>query len=263
MIINGYTDYIRLIDRMSREKFVYTEIYRDIYYHPVENKVLCVGIMFENTDHFVVSVSHEDVSTFDIMSELKNPIYQSFSNVQINNLIYIHEKRLPNKPYPTYIADIHNKFGKMKDVNRVIPISVWTTALEEHNFSLWQSLQKYNDGLNTDAYKFLNKLTNILQKIETSGLAVNHDILIEKFGDKIKRSFKGNFVYSQYNPYTTTGRPSNRFGGINFSALNKSDGSRDAFVSRYNNGILVQIDFEAYHLRLIADYLKRLYIIVK
>ena len=60
-------------------------------------------------------------------------------------------------------------------------------------------------------------------------------------------------VYSEYNPYTATGRPSNRFGGMNFAALNKKDGSRKQFVSRFKNGVLVEMDFDAYHLRLIGD----------
>jgi hypothetical protein len=60
-------------------------------------------------------------------------------------------------------------------------------------------------------------------------------------------------VFSEYNLYTSTGRPSNRFGGINFAALNKKDGSRKKFISRFKNGVLVEMDFDAYHLRLIAD----------
>lgn len=65
-------------------------------------------------------------------------------------------------------------------------------------------------------------------------------------------------VYSDYNIYTSTGRPSNAFGGINFAALNKNDGSREKFVSRFGeNGTLVQFDYEAFHLRLagkLMDY---------
>ena len=61
-------------------------------------------------------------------------------------------------------------------------------------------------------------------------------------------------VYSEYNPYTATGRPSNRFGGMNFAALNKKDGSRKQFVSRYGkDGMLVEMDYDAYHLRLIGE----------
>ena len=60
-------------------------------------------------------------------------------------------------------------------------------------------------------------------------------------------------VYSEYNIFTSTGRPSNRFGGTNFAALNKKDGSRKPYVSRYKNGVLVEMDYDAYHLRLIGE----------
>ena len=39
-----------------------------------------------------------------------------------------------------------------------------------------------------------------LQKIESNGLQTTDGM-----------------VYSEYNPYTATGRPSNRFGGLNFA----------------------------------------------
>lgn len=60
--------------------------------------------------------------------------------------------------------------------------------------------------------------------------------------------------YTQYNPYTTTGRPSNRFAGVNYAALSKTDGVRDSFISRFgSDGTLIEIDFNAYHPRLIAS----------
>ena len=81
-----------------------------------------------------------------------------------------------------------------------------------------------------------NVLEN-LQKIESNGLQTTDGM-----------------VYSEYNPYTATGRPSNRFGGLNFAALNKKDGSRKKFISRYGkDGILIEMDYDAYHLRLIGE----------
>ena len=35
--------------------------------------------------------------------------------------------------------------------------------------------------------------------------------------------------------------------------MNKKDGSRKSYISRFKNGVLVEFDFDAYHLRLIAD----------
>ena len=87
-------------------------------------------------------------------------------------------------------------------------------------------------------YNIYNKdVLESLQKVESNGLQTVDGM-----------------VYSEYNPYTATGRPSNRFGGLNFAALNKKDGSRKKFISRYGKeGMLVEMDYDAYHLRLIAD----------
>jgi len=61
------------------------------------------------------------------------------------------------------------------------------------------------------------------------------------------------YCYGKYNLFTSTGRPSNTFNGVNLAALNKDDGSRGCFVSRYEDGVLLEIDFESYHPRIICD----------
>jgi len=58
--------------------------------------------------------------------------------------------------------------------------------------------------------------------------------------------------WTQYHPFTLTSRPSNNFGGINYAALNKENGSRDRFVSRFDGGKLIQFDYDAYHPRIIG-----------
>lgn len=98
--------------------------------------------------------------------------------------------------------------------------------------------------------QFNEQVIESLGEIEQNGLEINPSIFKEHFGDIIGNSTR---VYTQYNVYTSTGRPSNRFGGINYAALNKEDGSRKAFVSRFGkNGKLVLIDYSAFHPRIIA-----------
>lgn len=58
--------------------------------------------------------------------------------------------------------------------------------------------------------------------------------------------------YTQYNMLTTTSRPSNTFGGINYAALPKDGDARKRFISRFEGGTLYQLDFDGYHLRLIG-----------
>jgi hypothetical protein len=65
------------------------------------------------------------------------------------------------------------------------------------------------------------------------------------------------FEYSEYHPFTLTGRPSNHFNNINYAALNKEDGSRQRFVSRYEDGFLFEIDLSGFHLYLIYLILEK------
>jgi len=59
------------------------------------------------------------------------------------------------------------------------------------------------------------------------------------------------FEYCEYNSYSLTGRPSNHFNQINYAALNKEDGSRKRFVSRYADGCLLEVDLSGFHLYLL------------
>ena len=63
---------------------------------------------------------------------------------------------------------------------------------------------------------------------------------------------------TQYHPFTTT-YPSNNFGGVNYAALNKDDGSRDRFVSRFEGGKLVQFDYDVSSLPLLVRWLMNPY----
>lgn len=93
-----------------------------------------------------------------------------------------------------------------------------------------------------------------LAKIESNGIYVDPELITTQHGSRVKRFIdKNQLVYSEYNLYTTAGRCSNRFGNINFAAMNKKDGTRKAYTSRFENGMLVSADFESFHLRLIAD----------
>mgnify|MGYP000446835404 CR=1 FL=1 len=61
--------------------------------------------------------------------------------------------------------------------------------------------------------------------------------------------------FCEYNLFTLTGRPSNHFNNINYAALNKEDGSRKRFTSRFDKGFLMEIDLSGFHLYLIYTIL--------
>jgi DNA polymerase I-like protein with 3'-5' exonuclease and polymerase domains len=98
----------------------------------------------------------------------------------------------------------------------------------------------------TNSYLQFNEIyPAVFAAIEQNGLRVNEEF-------KLPDLITNNFVFSNYHYHTTTGRPSNAYRGFNYAAMNKEDGTRDAFCSRFDNGALVEMDFDAYHVRLIA-----------
>lgn len=98
---------------------------------------------------------------------------------------------------------------------------------------------------------YQNEFQQAFHNIEKNGLKINERLFEERFGQSLSK--QGDYCFTQYNYFTITGRPSNRFGGINFAALNKEDDTRDCFVSRFEDGVLVEVDFNSYHPRLIAS----------
>ena len=127
----------------------------------------------------------------------------------------------------------HINFSTLNNINRYIPIM-------KHLEYGRKLVNKMGDFFFYDE-KNKNYNENVidnLTKIEDNGLFISDN----------------GYQYSQYNIYTSTGRPSNRFGGINFAALNKSDRTREKYVSRYGDeGCMIEMDYDAYHLRLIAE----------
>ena len=87
--------------------------------------------------------------------------------------------------------------------------------------------------------------------IENNGIYLDKNVF-DKHYDLNNESFNitDNTIYSHYNLYTTTGRPSNIYNGVNFAAINKTNGSRASFIPK--NDTFIEYDFKAYHPTLIA-----------
>lgn len=127
------------------------------------------------------------------------------------------------------------------ELNDCIPLMKW-----------YELLQSIPDIKNRKSwYRIYSDSIRELGRLEGAGVKVEEEKFIDRFSFSPKHIYDG-VVYTKYNPYTTTGRPSNRHLNVNYSALNKSDGSRDCFVSRFDGGTLLQFDYESYHIRLIA-----------
>jgi len=145
-----------------------------------------------------------------------------------------------SQPLQHLVAPLLHK-GYKEDIIQSIPILKLAEAVEpillKHTNQKSKTYNWYNDIF-----------IPTLSQIEQFGIRVVGEKFVDRWPQAHKH-LKGDLVFTEYNPFTVTGRPSNRHGGVNYAALNKSDGSRDCFTA---DGIFLQMDYNAYHPRLIG-----------
>ena len=224
-------------------------ILSDVNLHPLQNTLCAIYLKIVDGEERMLCFNHGE--TLKIKLELLltldrlgrkfvrdkkqfNHIVKLTDVVDVNLQHYM--KNNQSLEWDELSTNTHDYFNRvmwrMKNTNRIIPILKHLELCREQVKMLEKSYQlpiheEYN-----------NEIIDNLSFIENSGLQTTDGML-----------------YSEYNLYTSTGRPSNRFGGVNFAALNKTDGSRKPYVSRFNDGMLVEFDYDAYHLRLIGHIL--------
>ncbi len=139
----------------------------------------------------------------------------------------------------------YNKYYNAKRLNEIIPIlkhKEWCVELERE----MGKMIDINESLGWEDYG--KEVTEAFSYIESNGVKVSDDVC-DIFDMRVKKHISNGKLYSNYNLWTTTGRPSNSFGTVNFAALPPE--KRKAFIPE--NDSFVEYDFDAYHLRLIAN----------
>jgi hypothetical protein len=133
-------------------------------------------------------------------------------------------------------------------INQCIPLLKHKEAFDDMADDIEKMIKGFTEYVNS--YSQINQFViEPLAKLESTGLYVDK----EKFGKYFYKP-ESSFVYTQYNIYTSTGRPNNRFGGVNYAALNHKDGSRSCFVSRFGkDGRMVLMDYTAFHPHIVCN----------
>jgi DNA polymerase I-like protein with 3'-5' exonuclease and polymerase domains len=254
MVITNPDDITKLTNRLLEETAYVYPVAVDAFLHPVQNKLSSLHFRFEDGTFYTVSVNHPDAPNFDIdlskayklvtlnQKELRH-LTNAVNIIDLATMLHLNNEVIPiyREFYTMGIHQIKNQF-KFKNLHYSIPLTSWVETAEAFLQHCEHLHKRYESMEFEQSFQFINQVTiPTLTTIEQSGIQTTDGL-----------------VYSDYNIYTSTGRPSNAFGGINFAALNKNDGSREKFISRFGeNGTLVQFDYEAFHLRLagkLMDY---------
>ena len=237
----------KFIKKYKSEDSILIPISCDSNKHSVDDKLSLLYVQLLNGEEFILPFDHSETLNIDIPnleSDTKKYTYDRKKLnhfIKLDNVIDVNLMHYMATNVPLSIEEIdtnaHHFFNMMyyrkKNINTIIPVLKHLEYCRELAKVIKDTIAKHNQYVNVS---YNNEVLDNLTYIESNGLQTTNGS-----------------VYSEYNVFTSTGRPSNRFGGINFAALNKTDGSRKQFISRFKNGVLVEMDFDGYHLRLIAD----------
>lgn len=141
------------------------------------------------------------------------------------------------------------KHYKRLDYYRFVPYYVYASMCDKLIYDIL-NCKKYLDISKASKF-YSNVVYPSIENIENNKIFVD----LNSFNINFNRNYKNNFVKVLYNIHTKTGRPSNVFDGVNYSAVNKKDNSRLSFKSRFDNGYLVEYDFDSYHIRIVGKLL--------
>ena len=145
------------------------------------------------------------------------------------------------------------KYNKQIDERAIeLPINKFYTRLYSDRYNIYDIIPESKKRQEVD---YLDTLSRGLEGVSEKEVSSYNENIVCTFR-KIEESglyTRDGYEHTKYNVYTTTGRPSNSNKGINYAALNKEDGTRKKYISRFEGGYLAEFDYDAYHLRLIAS----------
>lgn len=254
----------------------YKEVYIDVIqgnndYHPHLSSVVAVYIRPSLASKgFIVPISHSE--GLNVSLEQVRSMVEGFETIYVmdkkfflyhfmhTNVLDVHLmhsmkyfKELTLPQIPKTILQFYRKYPSAQTVNSIIPIS-WLYGYCDMRYSKAATIiEECKDMLEEPSWKFYNDTAmGVFYFLEQSGLKVTQKEFVENFKPKNARfNIKDNLAYTYYNMYNNTSRPTNAFNSVNFAAIPKTPQHRECIIPKHDK--FVEIDFDGYHVRLIAD----------
>jgi len=262
------TDY--QLSRLSHLKN--SEAYIDIissndYYHPKLSFTVAVYIrVLGDSSGFIIPINHDEGLNVDkgrvvdilkgfkrvYVLDKKNFLYHfpAIDVVDINLWVaykYYDKIELPSKI--NTINWFYNRFRDLPNTNQLIPLA----KLHEQAEKTFETVQTYIEEPLEESFQFYNDIAvKVFFLLEQQGLRIVYQPFLDLFQPQNpKFSIDNNIVYTYYNLYNSTSRPTNAFNSVNFAAIPKDENYRKAIIPQ--NDLFVEFDFDGYHLRLLTE----------
>ena len=237
-----------LVEDIEQLKVFYNSGYKEAFIdvipsnsknHPVVNDVSLVYLRPINAHKgYILSVNHSESISLNI-DEIKAVLSKFNVLYTLDKKELLHYFPLKslydiNTPPTTYIRSTtqthelyYRQHSNNKDLNKIIPIV-------KHYEMCEQIFEDLKDNINKDKTKydefFNDRVSVVFNAIERSGIQIHKPTFEGYF-----HTVNGEQVHTQYNLKTTTTRPSNKFKGVNYAALNKENGCRKSFIPKTIN----------------------------
>ena len=252
----------QFLEYWNNEESKIIPIWEDLDRHPMTNGLSFLYVRFSNLD-FILPFNHNDCEKLEIDLSTSNQTKWIWNkkgflqtDIKVNNLKDVQTSLFFEK-FQLYdiqsklegLTNFYYRLGIRDGLGKSISIMKWGEVLRGI-VGEWD-IKHTNNWVD-------ETMIPILSDLERSGINVDREKFFDRWPDNskhIKLHPQGDVVYTEYNPYTITSRPSNRHGGVNFSALNKKDGSREAFIPP-EDSLFLQFDYDAYHVRIIGKLIK-------
>ena len=209
-----------------------------VYYRPTNDSkgyMICVdhseGLSVSKTRVNELLEQTKKLWTLDKKDTLFYFPIKSLLDVNLISPPYIQE------PTATHTI-LAQRYSSKQDLNRIVPI----VKHYERSETTYNAVKHKFDEVLLPHFEFYNTWATIaFFGIEKNGIKIDKD----EFEKHFQRTPTEEFVYTSYNLKTLTTRPSNKYDGINYAALNKENGCRKSFIP--HNDVFVEYDISAYH----------------
>jgi hypothetical protein len=236
-------------ENLGKEVFIEIIPYNP-FIHPAQNSICAIYFRpLNDYKGYLLPIYHTESSLLfedDVFLLIKN-LEKIFVKDKKEFLHYFPLKQTFDVTFPNQIEVkytvahefIYSKHKQRTDVNTIIPI----VKHYEYCEALFEEIEHLIDKPINQFYN--EKASWVFCSIEKSGLHVNIDLYSKYFNETTEP-----YVFTKYNYKTLTTRPSNTFNKVNYAALNKENGCREAFIPR--NSTFIEFDISAYHPTLLA-----------
>ncbi len=188
-----------------------------------------------------------DKKAFDQLIDAKNVCDANLVTWMKNNETF----ELSEYTTPAHYLIQRNSTGH-SNLNLAVPILKHKEMFTDLAIDLADAVRGYEPDVAFT--RFNDLIIGTLGELEKQGIFVDRQLFSDRF--KVNPSPDG-LAWSHYNVYTSTGRPSNSYKGVNYAALNQSDGTRKCFRSRYGkDGCMVVLDYTTFHPRIASRLVK-------